>query len=91
MAHKTRIKRYPTDLDDRKWKLVQDLFPATLPDCRPRQVNLRKIVNAILYIALSGCVLRLQPPPMTSRPIKQYTDIAGAGLKTERGNVFTTR
>ncbi|WP_407942102.1 IS5 family transposase [Methylicorpusculum oleiharenae] len=61
MAKKRQIKRYPTDLNDRKWKLIQDLFSAALPGGPPRQVNLRKIVNAILYMARSGCAWRLLP------------------------------
>lgn len=60
MAKKTR-KRYPTDLNDKKWQLIRDLLPPALPGGRPRQVNLRKIVNAILYMVRSGCAWRLLP------------------------------
>jgi putative transposase len=61
MAKKKHRKRYPTDLNDRKWQLIQDLLPAALPGGRPGQVNLRKIINAILYLVRSGCAWRLLP------------------------------
>lgn len=61
MTKKKHRKRYPTDLNDKKWQLIQDLLPAALPGGRPRQVNLRKVVNAILYLVCSGCASRLLP------------------------------
>jgi hypothetical protein len=45
MAKKKTRKRYPTDLNDKKWQLIKDLLPHALSGGRPRQVNLRKIVT----------------------------------------------
>ncbi len=61
MTKRKRPKRYPTDLNARKWNLLRGLLPAALPGGRPRQVNLRKVMNAILYIVRSGCSWRLLP------------------------------
>lgn len=61
MAKKKRRKRYPTDLNDKKWDLIRDLLPPALPGGRPRTVNLRKIVNAILYVVRGGGAWRLLP------------------------------
>jgi putative transposase len=61
MAKRKPRKRYPTDLNARKWNLIRELLPAALPGGRPRQVNLRKVVNAIFYIVRSGCAWRLLP------------------------------
>jgi putative transposase len=61
MTKKKLRKRYPTDLNDKKWQLIKDLLPPALPGGRPRKVNLRKVVNAILYISRSGCAWRLLP------------------------------
>lgn len=64
MRHQNRspkAKRYPTDLNDRKWRLLCPLLPLALSGGRPRKVSLRKVINAILYITRSGCAWRLLP------------------------------
>ncbi len=57
----SKVKRYPTDLNDKKWALIKPLLPSALPKGRPRRVGLRKLINAIVYIARSGCAWRLLP------------------------------
>jgi putative transposase len=56
-----RRKRYPTDLNDRRWDLLKPLLPDAKPGGRPRTVNLRKVIDAILYINRSGGAWRLLP------------------------------
>ena len=56
-----KVRRYPTDLNDKKWALISPLLPGGLPGGRPRKTSLRKLVNAILYIVRSGCAWRLLP------------------------------
>jgi len=48
-------KPYRSDLTDDQWQLLQDLFPAAKPGGRPRQVDLRAVVNTLLYQARTGC------------------------------------
>lgn len=48
-------KPYPSDLTDAQWDLIQDLFPAAKPGGRPRTVDLREIVNTLMYQARTGC------------------------------------
>jgi putative transposase len=48
-------KPYRSDLTDDQWPLIQDLFPAAKPGGRPRQVDLREVVNTLLYQARTGC------------------------------------
>jgi len=43
-----KVKRYPTDLDDKKWGIIGPLLPGALPGGRPRKISLRKPVNGIL-------------------------------------------
>jgi len=57
----SKVKRYPTDLNDRKWRIIKPLLPDALSGGRPREVNLRTIINAIFYITRSGCAWRLLP------------------------------
>ena len=56
-----KVKRYPTDLNDKKWEIISPLLPEALPGGRPRSINLRNLVNAILYIVRAGCAWRLLP------------------------------
>ncbi|MDP2903015.1 MAG: transposase [Methylovulum sp.] len=58
---KSKIKRYPTDLNDKKWDIINPLLPGALPGGRPRKISVRKPVNAILYVTRSGCAWRLLP------------------------------
>lgn len=53
--------RYPSDLRDGEWALIEPLLPPAKPGCRPRCTDLREVMNAILYLATSGCQWRMLP------------------------------
>src|SRR6516162_7175708 len=53
--------RYPTDLADAQWKLIEPYVPRPKPGGRPAQYPRREVVNAILYRARNGCVWRALP------------------------------
>lgn len=62
-------KPYPTDLTDKEWELLQPLIPPPKTGGRPRTVDIRKIVNAILYVQRRGCSWRQLPhdfPPWST-------------------------
>lgn len=65
-------KEYPTDLHDTEWKRLKSLLPEPNQPPkrgRPTEVDYREIVNAILYVARSGCAWELLPhdfPPYTT-------------------------
>lgn len=59
--NKSKVKRYPTDLNKKKWSIIEPLLPKALPNGHPRVVSLKQVVNAILYITRSGCAWRLLP------------------------------
>ena len=44
-----------TDLTDAPWKILKDLIPPRKPGGRPREVDLRAVVNTPLYQARTGC------------------------------------
>jgi putative transposase len=48
-------KPYRSDLTDSQWALIQDLLPPAKPGGRPRQVDLRAVVNTLMYQARTGC------------------------------------
>jgi putative transposase len=54
-------KRYPSDLTDAQWQLIQPLLPATKPGGRPRKHDLRAIVHALFYVNREGCTWRALP------------------------------
>src|SRR5499425_2018372 len=62
-------RRYASDLRDAEWRLIEPYMPAVKRLGRPRETDLRAIVDSILYIARSGCQWRLLPkdfPPFTT-------------------------
>lgn len=62
-------KAYSTDLTDEQWELLWTMLPQAKPGGRPRGVDLREIVNALLYQARTGCQWDLLPhdlPPKST-------------------------
>jgi putative transposase len=61
--------RYPSDLTDREWALISPMLPAAKRGGRPRTTDLRDVIDAIQYIACSGCQWRMLPkdfPPVST-------------------------
>jgi len=63
-----RTNRYPSDLTDEQWALVEPLIPV-YPGGRPRKTPMRDVVDAILYLVRTGCQWRYLPkdfPPKST-------------------------
>jgi transposase len=61
--------RYASDLTDAEWALIEPFMPPPSPIGRPRTTDLRAVVNAILYMATTGCQWRQLPkefPPYST-------------------------
>jgi transposase len=56
-----KLKRYPTDLTDREWAILEPLVPAGKTGGRPASHPRREIVNAILYVLRGGNSWRMVP------------------------------
>lgn len=54
-------KSYPTDLTDARWDILNPLLPVKKGKGRNQKVDLREIVNAILYLIRTGCQWRNLP------------------------------
>ena len=54
-------KRYPSDLTDKEWEVLEALFPKPRKPGRPRKYSLREILNGIFYALRSGCSWRMMP------------------------------
>jgi transposase len=61
--------RYASDTTEEEWAIIAPHLPAKFRRGRPRTTDLRAVVNAIFYIAQTGCQWRLLPrdfPPVTT-------------------------
>ena len=54
-------KAYPTDLTDDQWAILEPLVPPTKHGGRPRRVNMREVINTILYLNRAGCQWDMLP------------------------------
>lgn len=52
---------YPSDVTDGQWRLIEPLIPPPQWGGRPRTVDLREVINAILYLNRTGCSWRQLP------------------------------
>jgi transposase len=61
--------RYASDTTDAEWAVLEPHMPPPAACGRRRATNMREVVNAIFYIAQSGCQWRMLPrdfPPFTT-------------------------
>ena len=59
--------RYPSDLLDDEWALIAPLIPPAKRGGRRRSVNVREVVNGLLYILSTGCQWRYAPSDLPPR------------------------
>ncbi|MBA2749794.1 MAG: IS5 family transposase [Tatlockia sp.] len=52
---------YRTDLSDEQWELLEELIPKAKAGGRPRQVDIREVINAIFYLVSGGMAWHLLP------------------------------
>ncbi len=52
---------YPSDLTDEQWRLIEPSIPSPKSGGRPRSVDLREVINAVLYLSRTGCSWRQLP------------------------------
>ncbi|GAA2389038.1 IS5 family transposase [Dactylosporangium salmoneum] len=57
----SRQRRYPSDLTDGQWALVEPLLPAPKTGGRPEKHPRRSIVDAVLYVVRTGGAWRYLP------------------------------
>lgn len=52
---------YPSDLTDEQWSIIEPMIPPEEPGGRPREVDMREVVNGIIYLNRTGCSWRQLP------------------------------
>jgi transposase len=60
-AQMPRARRYPSDLTDVQWAVIEQLLPAPSTGGRPEKHPRREVVDAILYVVRTGCSWRQLP------------------------------
>jgi len=64
--------RYASDMTDAEWRLIARRLPRRHRLGRPRKVDLRKVVEAILFVLSTGCQWRALP-----RDFPPYSTVQG--------------
>jgi len=59
--------RYETDLTDDEWAEIEPLIPPAKPGGNKRSVDLREVVNGMMYILGTGCQWRAIPKDLAAR------------------------
>jgi hypothetical protein len=78
---------YPSDLTDEEWSYVAPLIPPANGG-RKRTVDVREVVNGIMYVLSTGCQWRYVPK--TFHPRARSSIISIVGTTTARWKAFTT-
>ena len=70
--------RYPSDLTDEEWAHIAPLIPPAKRGGNKRRVDLREVVNGLLYVLSTGCQWRAIPKDLPPRSMDyDYFDLWG--------------
>jgi transposase len=73
--HDRKGLRYTHDVTDEEWALISPLIPAARRGGNKRTVNVREVVNGLMYILGTGCQWRDIPKDLPPRStIHDYLD-----------------
>jgi transposase len=78
--------RYPSDLTDDEWKLIEPLIPPAKRGGDKRTVIMREVVNGLMYVLSTGCQWRAIPKDLP--PKSTVYDYFDRGLPTARWVAF---
>ena len=83
--HRREGLRYGSDTTDAEWFVMEPLLPPASALGRPRATNMRTVIDAILYIASTGCQWRQLP-----KDFPPYSTVQGYFYAWSRGGIFAT-
>ena len=64
--------RYPSDLSDAEWALVEPEIRPAKRGGRPRDVNVREVLNAVFYVLSTGCQWQALPKDLPPKSTAHY-------------------
>jgi len=68
--------RYPSDLTDEEWALIEPLIPPAKRGGGKRTVVMREVVNGLMYVLSTGCQWRAMPKDLPPRStVHGYFDL----------------
>ena len=71
-----RQLRYPSDLTDEEWALVEPMIPPAKRGGGKRTADMREVVNAVMYVLSTGCQWRALPKDLPPRStVHGYLDL----------------
>ncbi|MGC9272013.1 IS5 family transposase [Acidiphilium sp.] len=80
--------RYPSDLTDREWDFLEPLIPPAKRGGGKRRVNMREVVNGIMYILSTGCQWRYIPKDLPPRStVNRYFCLWGSDGTLDRMHI----
>ena len=59
--------RYPSDLTDEEWSLLKSEIPPARRGGNKRTVDVREVVNGLMYVLSTGCQWRAIPKDLPPR------------------------
>jgi putative transposase len=65
-------KSYPSDLTDEQWAVLGPLIPPPGKRGRPREVDMREVLNTLLYQCRTGCQWRYLPTNLLPKSTVWY-------------------
>ena len=71
-----RTLRYPSDLTDEEWALIEPLIPPAKRGGGKRTAVMREVVNGLMYVLSTGCQWRALPKDLPPRStVHGYLDL----------------
>lgn len=68
--------RYPSDMTDQGWALIAPLIPPAKHGGRRRSVDVREVLNGIMYVLSTGCQWRAVPEDLPAKTtLYSYLDL----------------
>ena len=71
--------RYPSDVTDAEWALIEPLIPAAKRGGRRRKTDMRQTFNAVMYLLSTGCQWRYLPKDFRRKARCAATSTPGTG------------
>jgi putative transposase len=59
--------RYPSDVTDEEWELIAPLIPSAKRGGGKRRVDMRAVMNGVMYVLSTGCQWRYIPKDLPPR------------------------